>query len=69
MYIIICEIDNQSQFNAGCSKPVHWDNPDEWDGEGGGGGGLEQGDTCTPVADSCQRAKTHHDIIKQLASN
>ena len=23
---------------TGCSKPVHWDNPKEWDGEGGGKG-------------------------------
>ena len=43
------------------SKPVHWDNPEGWNGKGGrrgvqdGGGGG----TCTPVADSCQcMAKT-----------
>ena len=46
---------------TGHSKLVHWDNPEEWDGEGGGRGwggrwkgGSEQGDTCTPMADSCQ---------------
>ena len=28
----------------GHSKPVHWDNPDEWDGEGGDRG-LQEGET------------------------
>ena len=36
----------------GHSKPVHWDNPEGWDGEGGGSG-FGMGDTGTPVADSC----------------
>ena len=31
------------------SKPVHWDIPEGWDEERGG-----QGDTCTPMAGSCQ---------------
>ena len=38
MYIIIREIDHQSRFNAGCSGLVHWDDPEGWDGEGGGRG-------------------------------
>ena len=43
---------------TGHSKPVHWDNPEGWGGEGGGEG-FGMGDTCTPVADSCQcMAKT-----------
>ena len=43
---------------AGHSKPVHWDDPEGWDGEGGGRG-FRMGDTCTPMADSCQcMAKT-----------
>ena len=29
------------------------DNPEGWDGEGGGRG-FQDGDTCTPMADSCQ---------------
>ena len=33
---------------TGCSGPVHWDDPEGWDGEGGG---FKMGDTCTPVAD------------------
>ena len=40
------------------SGPVHWDDPEGWGGEGGGKG-FRMGDTCTPVADSCQcMAKT-----------
>ena len=37
MYITICETDDQSKFDyeAGHSKPVHWDNSEGWDGEGG----------------------------------
>ena len=30
------------------SKPVLWDNPEGWGGEGGGGGGSGWTDTCTP---------------------
>ena len=42
-----------SMHETGHSKPVHWDNPEEWDGEGRGGS-SGQGDTSTPMADSCQ---------------
>jgi len=40
MYIIICETDHQSRFDAcdRCSRLVPWDNPEGWDGEGGGRG-------------------------------
>ena len=38
---------------TGHSKLVHWDNPEGWDGEGGGRD-FKMGDTCTPMADSCQ---------------
>ena len=40
MYIIICETDHQSRFDARdkCSGMVHWDDPEGWDGEGGGRG-------------------------------
>jgi len=37
---------------AGHSKPVLGDNPEGWDGEGGGRG-FRVGDTCAPTADSC----------------
>ena len=45
-----------SIHDTGHSKPVHWDNPEGWDKEGGG---FRIGDTCTLMADSCQcMAKT-----------
>ena len=41
-----------------CSGLVHWDDTEGWDGEGGGRG-AQDGETCTPKADSCQcMAKT-----------
>ena len=36
-----------------CSGLVHWDDPEGWDGEGYGRG-LHDGNTCTPMVDSCQ---------------
>ena len=38
---------------TGCSGLVLWDDPEGWDGEGGGKG-FRMGDTCKPMADSCQ---------------
>ena len=38
---------------TGCSGLVHWDDPERWDGEGGGRG-VQMGNTYTPKADSCQ---------------
>ena len=40
-----------SMHDTGCLGLVHWDNPEGWYGEGGGGG-LRMGNTCIPVADS-----------------
>ena len=42
-----------SVHDTGCSGLVRWDDPGGWGGEGGGRG-LQDGDTCTPVADSSQ---------------
>ena len=43
---------------TGCSGLVHWDDPEGWDGEGGGRG-FSMENTRTPMADSCQcMAKT-----------
>ena len=43
---------------TGRSGLVHWDDPEGWDGEGGGSG-VQDGNRCTPMADSCQcMAKT-----------
>ena len=38
---------------TGHSKPVLWDNPEGWDGDGGGRRVKDGGDTCAPMADSC----------------
>ena len=42
-----------SIHEIGCLGLVHWDDPEGWDGEGGGRG-FRMGNTCTPMADSCQ---------------
>ena len=33
--------DPSSMLETGHSKLVHWDNPEGWDGEGGGGEGQD----------------------------
>ena len=38
--------------DTGCLGLVHWDDPEGWYGEGGGGG-FKIRNTCKPVADSC----------------
>ena len=43
-----------SMHDAGCSGLVHWQDPEGWDREGGGGGVFRMRNTCTPVVDSCQ---------------
>ena len=39
---------------AGYSKLVLWDNSEGWGWQGGGRGVQDGGNTCAPVADSCQ---------------
>ena len=49
-----------SMHETARSGPEHWDDPEGWDGEGGGRG-VQDGDSCAPVADSCQcMAKPPH---------
>ena len=45
MYIAICEIDHQSRLvhEIGHPGPVHWDDPEGWDGEAGGRGVQDGG--------------------------
>ena len=38
---------------AGCSGPVHWDDPEGWEGEGHGREVQKGEDICTPMADLC----------------
>ena len=57
--------------DTGCSGLVHWDDPDGWYREGGGGGGRVQDgehmytrggfNTCTPLVDVWQN---QYDIVK-----
>ena len=41
-----------SMHDTGCSGLVHWDDPEGWDGELGGG--FRMRNTCTPMVDSSQ---------------
>ena len=43
MYIIKCETDRQSRLDARdkCSGLVHWEDPEGWNGEGGGRGNQD----------------------------
>ena len=53
-----CITSPGSMHETGCSGLVYWDDPEGWDGEGGGEG-FRMGNTCTPMVDSCQcMAKT-----------
>ena len=38
---------------TGCSELIHWDDPEGWDGEGGGRG-FRMGKACTFMEDSSQ---------------
>ena len=40
------------KHDTGCLGLVHWDDPEGWDGEGGGRG-VQDGKMCTLMADSC----------------
>jgi len=50
-------------YDTGCLELVHWDDPEGWDGEGGGRG-VQDGNTCTPVVDSCQCMAKQYNIVK-----
>ena len=55
MYITICEIDDQSKFDARNGTQSRYTEMTQRDGVGrevGGGFGMRH--TCTPVADSCR---------------
>ena len=49
MYNIIYEMNHQSRFNedTGCLGLVHWDDPEGWNGEGGGRGVQDGEHMCT----------------------
>ena len=45
---------SSSMCEAEHSKPVLWDNPEGWGGEGSGRGVQDGEDTCAPMGDSCR---------------
>ena len=49
---------------AGHSKPVHWDNPEGWAGEGGGRGVHNGGHMYTHGWFMSMYGKNHHNIVK-----
>ena len=65
MYIIICETNHQSRFDAWdrCSGLVHWDDPEGWDG----GRGFQDGEHMYTCGRSMSMyGKTHHNIVISL---
>ena len=54
-----------SMHDTGCLGLVHWDDPGGWYGEGGGRG-VQDGNTCIPVVDSCYVWQNQYNIVKQI---
>ena len=54
---------------TGCSGLVHWDDSEGWDGEGGGRGVQDGEHRYTYGGFMSMYGKTHHNIVKSLASN
>ena len=49
---------------TGCSRLVHWDDPEGWDGEGGRMGVQDGEDMYTHGWFMSMYGKTHHNIVK-----
>ena len=49
---------------TGCSGLVHWDDPEGWDGEGGGRWGSGWGTHVTRGGFMSMYGKNHHNIVK-----
>ena len=66
MYIIICEPDRQSRFDRWdrVLGPVHWDDPEGWDGEGGGREGQDGEHMYTHGWFMWMYSKKHNNIEK-----
>ena len=66
MYIINCEIDLQSTLDAWdkCLGMVHWDDPEGWDGEGGGRGVQDGEHMQTHGWFMSMCGKNHYNIVK-----
>ena len=53
-----------SMHETGHSKPVHWDNPEQWDGEGGGKGVQNEGHMYTHGWFMSMYGKKNYSIVK-----
>ena len=49
---------------TGHEKPVHWHDPERWDGEGGERGVQDGGCMCTHGWFMSMNGKNHHNIVK-----
>ena len=58
-----------SMHEIECSGLVYWDDPEGWDGEGGGRGVQDGECMYTHGWFVWMYGKNHHNIVKQLASN
>ena len=58
-----------SMHETGSSGLVHWDDPEGWDGEGGGRGVQDGEHMYTHGWFISMYGKTHYNIVKYLASN
>ena len=58
-----------SMHESGCSGLVHWDDPEGWDGEGGGKGVQDGEHMYTRGIFMSVYGKSHYNIPKSLASN
>ena len=57
-------IENSVEIPLKNSKPVHWDNPEGWDGEGDGRGLQDGGDMYTHGWFMSMYGKNHCNIVK-----
>ena len=66
MYINICETvaSRDLTHDTGCSGLVHWDDPEGWDGEGGGRGVQDGEHVYTHGGFMSMYGKDHYNIIK-----
>ena len=53
-----------SMHETGCSRVVHWDDPEGWDGEAGGRGVQDGEHMCTHGWFMSMDGKNHHNIVK-----
>ena len=66
MYIMKCETDRQPRLDAWdkCSGLVHWEDPEGWDGEGGGRGDKDGEHMYTHGGFMSMYGKNHYNIVK-----